>query len=142
MKNIDSITLYIGLIVEIIMMFLFRYLNYLYLFQPIIISSGNIQKNPNIKYNRMICLNLRLFFYILILIYIITIIHKYHNYIYINLKKNTSVLLIIVIIDFACSLFDLQILIMYSNALRFVIICLLTNLVVYIKYKKNNIKIK
>lgn len=143
MKNcIDKIIIQISFIIEFIINISFKYSKYLY-------YSYLTKRTPeflfdkyeaNISYS--ISYLISLIFYILIILYVLVIIKWYINNKIIDLKTNSKYLLSILIFDIMLYLFNIKAMIYESNAFRFVIIGLLTNLIVYIKYKKNNIKIE
>lgn len=144
MKNkIDLLIINIGFALEFIAMVMLKYAQYLYFINPeeITISKrffNNIEANTT-----YICgYYILLIFYSLAIMYIAFIICSYNKKHIICLKRNTIRLLILLFGDIIIYGFDFKNIIIYSFAFKFVIICLLTNLVVYIKYKKNNIKIK
>lgn len=141
-KNLDSITIYFGLLIEFLLMFLIKYSHYLNFYYLVKKNSSIMFKNSEAK----ICFSLAhvfaLLFSLLGVLYIVIILIKITKKNIINVKKNTFYLFVIMFIDFALFLFDFKAILISSHAFRFVIICLITNLIVYIKYKKNNIDIK
>lgn len=140
-KKTDVLIIYIGFFMDIFLMIFLKYFQRLLFLQLVIKTIDNY----NI-YNKCVSLFFTytyiLLFCLLAVIYIILIYRKYKKHIYIDIKRNNTVLIVLLICDLTLNLFNFKTIISYSYAFRFVVICLLTNLVVYIKYKKNNIKIK
>lgn len=143
MKNkIDLIVIYIGCINELLIRFLFRNYHYL-LSKSINLKIENIYNRRNeaivfFKIGNFINLS----FYFLSIIYIFGIVYKIYINEFVDLKKNTIYLVVLLFFDAILFFFNLRAMLFDSSLSHFVIICLLTNLIVYIKYKKNNIKIE
>lgn len=140
-EKIDLIIINVSFILELFIVISLRYSQYLCYISVYFKSEKTI-------YNKEAYLNFKFIyffmflFYILSFIYIMAISYKYKSRIRINFKLNTMFLISFLICDFCLYLFNIKAMIYESNAFRFIIICLLTNLVVYTKYKKNNIKIE
>lgn len=141
-KNQEIFILYFGYIIELIAYICLKYAKYYKGEFSLIKVENVILKNMESKYSFLIGFIISFTFYILAMIYVAIIVYKYKNNMSISLKKNNLVLLIMLITDWLLCLLNIRAMISSSYAFRFVIICLLTNLVVYIKYKKNNIKIE
>ena len=140
--NIDTYFLYFGGIFELFIMTAFIYSQYRFFSNPIIRNDVNLINDVEALMCFKIAKQLIYLFYIIGFFYLVLIVKKLRNNLNINLKKNTLILFFILMFDWVLFLFDFQAMMIDSYAFRFVIICLLTNLVVYIKYKKNNIKIE
>ena len=143
MKRKKEITLILStFIIDFFNAVFFRYSRYLYFLFSVI----KVQKNISIYSEAYICkiigYILGLLFYVMAIIYISFIVNDYKNNITVLMKETTFYLLLLLLFDMILYLFNLRAMIYESDAFCFVIICLLTNLVVYIKYKKNNIKIE
>lgn len=143
MKNkIDLMVIYIGCINELLIRLLFRNSHYLF-------SKSINLKIENIYYRSreaMIYFKIgnfiNLTFYFLSIIYIFAIVYKIYINEFVDLKKNTIYFVVLLFFDAILFFFNFRAMLFDSSFSHFVIICLLTNLAVYIKYKKNNIKIK
>ena len=140
--KIDLLIVQISLIFNLFTAALLRYIQYLYLSDMSIVSTSHniFSKEAYISFY-FVHKSLYLF-YFAGLIYIIVIVFKYCEQYLIYLKQNSFFLILILNCDIILYSFNFKAILKNSYAFRFVIICLLTNLVVYIKYKKNNIKIK
>ena len=142
MKN-NMMIVYISYFLEFFSMLLFRYSKRNYLLFPEEKTIDFYISNKEAYLCNIMGDLILLMFYILAIIYIYNMIkdimNKQQN---IYLKKSTLYLLNLLFFDSILYFFDFRAIIYESHALKFVIICLLTNLVVYIKYKKNNIKIE
>ena len=141
-KTIDNYVIILGCFIDLIVMSILKYSQYLWYSNPIIKREGVFLKNEEAMFIYYKTLNVLLVFYVLGFIYLLIIIYKFKKNIYIDLKKNTLFLLVFLLVDAIFYFFNFRKMFRYSDALKFIIICLLTNLVVYIKYKKNNIKIE
>lgn len=143
MKKIKEIfILYIGIFIDIFAYALLKYSKFFNGEFSFIKTQNLIFKSVELQYSYFIGFLIMLFFYVLGFVYIFIIRFKYKNNIIISLKKSTFFMIVILLFDWVLCLFNIKAMVTSSHAFRFVIICLLTNLVVYIKYKKNNIKIK
>lgn len=138
----DQLIILLSFITELFSMIIIKYEKIIYISNPTF-KIGKILLRSNeanlIYYMSYIFLH---FFYLYSIIYIIIIIYYFKQNINIKLKRNSILILVLFICDLVLYFFDIERMVKYSDSLRFIIICLLTNLVVYIKYKKNNIKIK
>lgn len=141
-KQIDSFIIIISFIIELFLMIFFRYSRFLLNTMPIVITKMDLSKSKEACMGYIIACKILYIFYILCAVYVIIVYHKFKTNQRLNLKKNTFLLLLLCLCDFILYLFDIRAMIISSNAFKFVIICLITNLIVYIKYKKNNIDIK
>lgn len=138
----ELMIIYIGYLTELVSSFLFKYFKYSnYLFPKTKVTDVVLFHREAYLSKTAGCIII-LVFYILSFLYIFYIRGKYKENVLIFLKKDTFYLLLLLLFDYTLYMFNIKIMIYESNALKFIIICLLTNLVVYIKYKKNNIKIK
>ena len=134
--------IYIECINELLIRLLFRNSHYLF-------SKSINLKIENIYYRSreaMIYFKIgnfiNLTFYFLSIIYIFAIVYKIYINEFVDLKKNTIYFVVLLFFDAILFFFNFRAMLFDSSFSHFVIICLLTNLAVYIKYKKNNIKIK
>ena len=141
-KKIDLIAIYFGFIFELTTSIIFKYIRYLNNLSVVVVSTSHKTYNEIADLSYNITHVSLVFFYFLMAVYILSIFSKYLKQQIINFKQNNCVLLLFTICDLVLYFFNIKAMIENSYAIRFVIICLLTNLVVYIKYKKNNIKIK
>lgn len=140
--KIDIIVIYLVLVINLIMMSILKYSQLLYYKYPMIITKVNFVNYEEAKFIHNIGMVLIGSFYLLSIIYVIIIIYKLCMNYKINLRRNNISLFIVILSDYILNLFNISIMCRNSHAFRFVIICLITNLIVYIKYKKNNIDIK
>lgn len=141
-KKIDLIVFLLSYVNELLVLFLYKYSKYLLQLQPIFKFDNILFINDEAMINYNIGTYVERFFYFLSIVYLFDIIMKYYNNKCIEIKKNTLFILGLFFCDCFLYFFNIHAQIIESHAFRFVIICLLTNLVVYIKYKKNNIKIE
>ena len=142
-EKMDIIIIILTYLIELFIMSFLRYSQYMYCEYEII-------KLPNAIFN--FCFEadflysisnfFNFLFFILGFTYILSVLFKIKSGYIVNLRKNNFYLLFLMINELLFYLIEIKIMIINSHVFRFVIICLLTNLVVYIKYKKNNIKIK
>ena len=139
-NNVDLLVIDLAIIIEVFMKLAFKYSKYFDFIY--FINEKTIIKNYESFISFSIAIFLLIIFYLLIFAYVICILYKLKKEIKINIKKNTFFLILLFIIDCILYFFNFKTMFLNSDALLFVINCLLTNLVVYIKYKKNNIKIK
>ena len=132
----DLKIIYFAFVVDFLSVLIIKYAKYINSNTYIIKTSEMIIKSKG--YDIMKYLGFMLFqsFYLLTLSYIVVIIFLYKRNLNIYLKRNTVLIIILFSFDTVLRLFNLKRIVLYSNAFRFVIICLFTNLVVYIKYKK------
>ena len=143
MKNkIDLIVIYLGFTNELLIRFLFIYSQTLFDINPNLKVENIYFKSSEaiIYFNMGNYINLS--FYFLSIIYIFAIVYKIYINEFVDLKKNTIYFVVLLFFDAILFFFNFRAIFFDSYAFRFVIICLLTNLVVYKKYKKNNIKIE
>ena len=143
MKNkIDLIVIYLGFIYELLIRFLFIYSQYLFNINPDLTVENIYFMSSEAVINLTIGYLINLSFYLLCALYMLAIFYKMKTNACINIERNTMFLVALLFFDTILFFFNFRAIFFDSYAFRFVIICLLTNLVVYIKYKKNNIKIK
>ena len=143
MKNkIDLIVIYLGFIYELLIRFLFIYSQYLFNINPDLKVENIYFMSSEAVINLTIGYLINLSFYLLCALYMLAIFYKMKTNACINIERNTMFLVALLFFDTILFFFNFRAIFFDSYAFRFVIICLLTNLVVYIKYKKNNIKIK
>lgn len=141
-KRNELIIIYIGYITKLVSSLMFKYFKYSNYLFPKTKVTNVVLFNREAYLSKTIGCIIILAFYILSLLYIFFIRCKYLENDLIFLKKDTFYLILLLLFDYTLYMFNIKIMIYESNALKFVIVCLLTNLIVYIKYKKNNIKIK
>ena len=143
MKNkIDLIVIYLGFIYELLIRFLFIYSQYLFNINPDLKVENIYFMSSEAVINLTIGYLINLSFYLLCALYMLAIFYKMKTNACINIERNTMFLVALLFFDTILFFFNFRAIFFDSYAFRFIIICLLTNLVVYIKYKKNNIKIK
>ena len=143
MKNkIDLIIIFLGYLNELLILFLFKYSQILMIISPAIKMTDIFIKYRETQIIFYIGKSMTFLFYILGFIYCLDVIAMYRSNEFVEIKRNTIYLFSLLLCDYILFLFNFRAILLDSYAFRFIVICLLTNLVVYIKYKKNNIKIK
>lgn len=140
--KIDVFIIYLSYIIELFSMLILKYSQNVLSVDSVERNTEIILKNNEASLCFYIGYAVLLIFNILTILYVLIMFYTYKKDRNINLVSNNLLLIVLLIIDFSLRFFDVKRMIRNSDSLRFVIICLLTNLVVYIKYKKNNIKIK
>ena len=138
----DIVIIYCGIMIDFFEKLIFKYSKYVDTINPAVLTSNSFLMSSEARFSYNIGCFTILFYYFLNCIYIYTIVKKCYSKQIIDLKRNTYALFMLLVCDFVLNSMEIKGVIYNHDTLIFVIICLLTNLVVYIKYKKNNIKIK